>query len=159
MFRSIMLAGVLFSASAAPAIAQEFYATQIVERAVITGEDADGTAIVEFQEAERVQPGDALLYKLSYTNGTPDAIENASLVMAVPAEVTYNENSASGDNTSVAFSTDGGQSFAPRGELTISSDGTRRPATSEDITHIRWSFSGQIVPGAVGEVTYGAVVR
>jgi len=159
MFRSILLAGALCSAAILPAFAQEFTATQIVERAVITGEDADGSAIVEFQEADRVQPGDALLYKLNYTNGTADAIENAKLVMAVPSEVIYNENSAAGDNASVAFSTDGGQSFAPRGELTVSSEGNRRAATSEDITHIRWSFTGQIVPGEVGEVTYSAVVR
>ncbi len=159
MFRSVLLAGALFGASQMPALAQEFTATQIVERAVITGEDANGLAIIEFETAERVQPGDALVYKLNYTNASADTIDNAKLVMAVPDEVTYNENSAAGENTSVAFSTDGGQSFAPRGALTVSSDGDLRAATSEDITHIRWSFSGQIVPGEIGEVRYGAVVR
>ena len=159
MIRSILLAGALLSAAMTPALAQEFTATQLVERAVTTGEDADGNAIIAFEKADRVQPGDALLYKLNYTNGTTDTIENAKLVMAVPAEVTYNENSAAGENTSVAFSTDGGQSFSPRGELTVSSDGTVRAASSEDITHIRWTFSGQIAAGQTGEVGYGAVVR
>lgn len=159
MIRSILLAGTLIGASFTPAYAQEFTATQIVERAVVTGEADDGSAIVDFEEAERVQPGDALIYSLNFNNGSVDTIENANLVMAVPTEVTYNENSAFGDDASVAFSTDGGRSFAPRGELTVSSDGSLRAASSEDITHIRWSFSGIITPGTTGEVGYGAVVR
>ena len=159
MYRCILLAGALLSASTLSALGQEFTASQLVERAVITGQAPDGTAIVEFERADRVQPGDALVYKLNYTNGTADTIQNAKLVMAVPAEVIYNENSAAGENTSVAFSTDGGQSFFPRGELTVSSDGAPRAATSDDITHIRWSFSGEIVAGEAGTVTYGAVVR
>jgi len=159
MIRSILLAGAMFGATLAPAMAQEFTAVQIVERAVVTGENEDGSAIVEYEKAERVTPGDALLYSLNFENGSPDAIENANLVMAVPAEVTYNENSAFGDNSSVDFSTDGGQSFAPRGALTVSADGNERAASSEDITHIRWSFSGTITPGSAGDVGYGAVVR
>ncbi len=159
MARSILLLGVLLASTLAPAIAQEFTAVQIVERAVVTGENPDGSAIVTYEQADRVTPGDALLYSLNFENGSADTIENASLVMAVPAEVTYNENSAFGENAAVDFSTDNGQSFAPRGALTVSADGNERAASSEDITHIRWSFSGTIVPGAAGDVGYGAVVR
>ena len=159
MIRSILLAGTLIGVSLTPALAQEFTATQIVERAVVTGQAEDGTAIIEFEQADRLQPGDALQYSLNFANGSPDEIENANLVIPVPTEVTYNENSAFGDNASVAFSTDGGQSFAPRGELTVTSDGQRRTASSEDITHIRWTFTGTITPGETGEVGYGAIVR
>lgn len=158
MLRSILLAGALIGASLTPALAQDFTATQLVER-MITDENDDGTVTVTFEEADRVQPGDALVYSLNFDNGSADTIENANLVMAVPEEVTYSENSAEGDDTSVAFSTDGGQSYAPRGELTVSSNGAFRSASSEDITHIRWTFTGKIIPGATGEVGYSAVVR
>lgn len=160
MIRSILILSLLLPGLAASAFAQEFTAVQTIEKMVRTQQE-DGTVDVSFSSAERVLPGEDLFYQLAYDNGSEDEAENVSLVMAVPSEVVYSENSVtSGDmDTSIAFSTDGGVSYAPRGELTVSQDGNPRPAVSEDITHIRWNFNDPVAPGAAGSVGFSAVVR
>jgi len=121
----------------------------------------DGTVTVDLVKADRVLPGHNLYYQLAYDNPTTETVEDVNLVMNVPPEVTYEENSVdvSGKNVTVAFSTDGGQSFSPRGELKVSIGGQPRAAVSEDITNIRWTFVDPIAPNSEGTVGFKAVVR
>jgi len=160
MIRSTLIAAVMLGTAYSPVFAQDFTAVSSIDR-MITTENEDGTVTVEFEKADRVAPGEDLYYHLKYNNASPDKIEDASLVMNVPPEVTYSENSAdiSGQNVIVSFSTDGGVTFAPRGELKVTVGGQLRSAVSEDITSIRWTFVDPIAPSTQGEVGFKAVVR
>jgi len=160
MIRSTLIAATLLAGASMPAFAQEFTAVQTIEKMTRIQQE-DGTVSVEFSAADRVVPGEDLYYQLTYDNATSDDADNVSLVMAVPAEVVYSENSVVSEdaNASIAFSTDGGGSYAPRGELTVSQDGEPRPAVSQDITHIRWTFNEPIAAGNQGAVGFSAVVR
>ena len=160
MLRSVLLATIILGASYTPVFAQEFTAVSTIERMIST-ENADGTVTVEFIKADRVTPGENLYYQLAYNNASPENIEDASLVMNVPQEVIYSEHSADieGKDVQVAFSTDGGQTYAPRGELKVTVGGQPRAAGSEDITNIRWTFNEPIAPGSEGLVGFTAVVR
>ena len=160
MFRSTIIAALMLGSVALPAMAQEFTAVSTIDR-IVTTQAEDGSVRLDYVEAQRVTPGENLLYKLTYDNASEDAADNVSLVMNVPAEVIYSENSAKAGATTavIAFSTDDGVSFAPRGALTVSVGGEPRPASSEDITNIRLTFPEAITPGSVGTVSFEAVVR
>ena len=160
MLRSTLIAVCLLGSVTGAAMAQEFTAVSTIDRMVET-QNEDGTVSVTFLSADRVTPGENLYYRLSYDNPTAEMVENVNLVMNVPSEVTYSENSVNvnGQNIIVAFSTDGGQSFSPRGDLQVSANGQPRAAVSEDITNIRWTFVDPILPNTEGEIGFKAVVR
>ncbi|MEL7453513.1 MAG: hypothetical protein AAGJ50_09105 [Pseudomonadota bacterium] len=158
MIRHLFLASAALAMVTTAAQADEFRATQTVQK-VVSIEREDGSTDVDYITADQVQPGEALIYRLDYSNESAAAAENVALVMAVPAEVTYSENSASSEAAAVTFSTDGGQSFAPRSELLTGAGSEQRQAVAEDITHIQWAFTDPIPVGAEGEVMYEAVVR
>lgn len=140
------------------AFADGLVATQSVER-VIVETSADGKETVRFGPADRVSPGDEVFYNLDFTNQSAEAATNVQLVMPVPTEVAYIENSATGEGADIAFSIDGGKTFSQRGALKVSIDGQERLAKAEQITHIRWTFDSEIAPGAKGGVGYLAVLK
>lgn len=160
MLRSVILSTALLGASCLPAFAQDFTAVQTINK-MVDVESADGEASSELVTVSSAAPGETIFYALNYENGTDEAADNVKLVMAVPAEVTYLENTATqGDLVAaVAYSTDNGTSFAPRGELTVTLDGVEQAADSEDITHVRWAFQQPIAAGENGSVGFQAVVR
>ena len=170
MLRKLIITGAALALTALPAIAENFTATSTIDKAVIVT-NVDGSTTTTFVKADRVLPGDKLFYKITYENSAKEAVDDVSLVMKVPAEVTFSENSArysigaekqtliAESGVSVAFSTDGGVSFAPRGDLKVSVAGQDRSAVSEDITTVRFVFEEPIPSGAAGSVSFSAIVR
>ncbi len=158
MLKYALLALSAAAAIGMPAFATGLSASQTVERVVKT-EAADGTISVKLEPATEVIPGEELVYSINFTNDSKAAADNIVLTMPVPAEVSYIENSATNTGASVAFSVDGGQSFAPRGDLKVSVAGEERDALSEDITHIRWTFTEPVGAGQSGELVYRAVLK
>lgn len=145
--------------SLAPSAAADgLVATQSVERVIVETAE-DGTETVRFGPADTVAPGDEVFYNLDFSNQSDEAAANVQLVMPVPSAVAYIENSATGDGSEIAFSADGGKTFSQRGQLKVSIDGEERLAKASQITHIRWSFSDDIAPGASGDVGYLAVLK
>ena len=158
MKRFAIFALAALTALAPSALADGLVATQSVER-VIVEKSADGKETVRFGPADRVAPGDEVFYNLDFINDSSDPATNVKLVMPVPTEVAYVENSATGEGAEIAFSIDGGKTFTQRGALTVSIDGEERLAKADQITHIRWSYSEDIAPGAKGGVGYLAVLK
>lgn len=142
----------------APAFATSLQATQLVEVAQIVA-DEDGNELRAFTEATEIAPGDELRYRLSYDNQGENAAVDVNLVMPVPAEIDFIEGSAVTNGTKVAYSVDNGTSFADRGSLRVLIDGEERIATSEDITHVRWTFTEAIEAGETGEVSFRGVLQ
>jgi uncharacterized repeat protein (TIGR01451 family) len=108
--------------------------------------------------AERVTPGETVVYTLNYANKGAEAVSDIVLVMPVPREVSFVEGSTTGDG-SVAFSADGGASYVARGRLTVTENGETRPARGDEITHVRWTMTEPAAAGASGAVSFRAVVR
>jgi len=110
--------------------------------------------------ATRVVPGAEVIYTNTYANVGNEPADAIKITNPVPEYMDYIEGSASGDNTTVSFSVDGGNSFAPAEELTITTeDGSQRAAMAADYTHIRWSLSDEIAPGSGGTVQFSAAVE
>jgi len=158
MIRPALFALSMLTAFTPAAFASGLVATQSVER-VIVEEGADGKEAVRFEKADRVSPGDEVFYNLDFRNEGAEPAVNVQLVMPVPSEVAYVENSATGDGADVAFSIDNGRTFAQRGSLSITVDGEKRLAKADQITHIRWTFDDEIAPNADGGVGYLAVLK
>lgn len=157
MIRAALFALSLTTAFVAPVHASGLTAEQSVLKIVETV-DESGETVTNLVPADKVAPGDTVVYALEYANGASDPADNVKLTMPVPAEVSYLENSATTDGVSVSFSADGGERFASRGDLTVSVDGEPREALSGDITHVRWVFEEPIAGGATGKVSYRAVL-
>ena len=158
MIRHALYALSMMTAFVAPAYASGLTATQSVQRMVVT-EDTNGSEKVAFVAAETVAPGDRVFFSIDYVNDNDTPAANVQFVMPVPVEIAYVENSATGSGANVAFSADGGKTFAPRGELSITVDGQARMALAEEISHIRWTFSGDIAAGAIGDVGYLGLLK
>jgi uncharacterized repeat protein (TIGR01451 family) len=133
-------------------------ARQIVEKEVVV-RAANGTETVKRQTADKVTPGETVIYSIKYKNDSADAASDIVLVMPVPKAVAYVEGSVSGDDTGVAFSADGGKTYVARGRLTVEEGGSSRPARGDEITHIRWTLSSPVPANGEGEVSYKAILR
>ena len=141
LFCTLMLGVATFSTSAVA-----LTATQTVEREVII-RHADGTQTVTLERADKVIPGDKVVYSLNYFNDEAEPAENIILVMPIPNEVKYLDGSAELDSVKTTYSVDAGQTYADRAELRVTlTNGTSRVASADDITHIRWAVTTAIAP-------------
>lgn len=147
----------LLQFAALPAIAA-MTAKQVVEKEVVV-RAANGAETVKRQPADKVTPGETVIYSIKYRNDSGEAASDIVLVMPVPKEVAYVEGSVSGDDTSVAFSADGGKTYVARGRLTVEEGGSTRPARGDEITHIRWTLAAPVPAKGEGEVSYKAILR
>jgi len=154
-FVAILAAGSILAA--APAAAS-MMAVQTVEKEVIVI-DKDGKEKIVRKKADRVKPGEAVIYTLKFDNRDTAPAEGIVLVMPVPKDVTYVEGSVAGVPASVTFSADGGETYVARGRLTVTQNGEARAATNSDITHIRWTLAGPVAPMTGGEVSFRGVLR
>ncbi|MEL6385910.1 MAG: hypothetical protein AAFR00_01045 [Pseudomonadota bacterium] len=158
MLRAAFTAASILAIAASPAFATGLIAEQSVLKVVEVTNPA-GEVETELVTADLVAPGETVQYGLTYQNSGPEPVEDVVLTMPVPDSLRYIEDSAAQPGTDVSFSVDGGETFAQRSSLTVLADGEIVPATSNDITHIRWAFNEPISTGAEGAVSFQAVLR
>ena len=111
-------------------------------------EKPNGEVELRRAPAEKVVPGDDVIYTITATNVADVAVGDVVISDPVPAHMEYRDGSALGSDTEIRFSVDGGQSFDAPGALrVVEDDGTVRTATAQDYTHIRWKFTKDLTPG------------
>jgi uncharacterized repeat protein (TIGR01451 family) len=117
--------------------------------------DAEGKERVALVEPTAIVPGDRLVFGTDFANNGTDTVTNFVVTNPLPAAVRL----APDADAALEVSVDGGKTFGALAALTItSSDGTTRPATHADVTHVRWVLAS-IDPGASGRLTYPAIIR
>lgn len=100
-----------------------------------------------------VVPGDRLLFSTSYANNGKAAADNFVVTNPLPAAVRLAEDGE------FDVSVDGGKTYAPLADLTVSDGGPApRAAEPRDVTHIRWTLAS-VPAGATGTVSYYGIVR
>ncbi|MGB7408098.1 MAG: hypothetical protein WA908_06290, partial [Pontixanthobacter sp.] len=115
--------------------------------------EENGTSTTNLVEPAQVVPGDRLLFVTEYENTTGQDVDDFVVNNPLPEAVMLAEN---GD---FDVSVDGGKLFAPLSNLSVTNNaGERAPASTEDVTHIRWTFD-RLSPGAKGSLQYFAVIR
>ncbi len=158
MYRKLFCA-LLLGVTILPISALALTATQTVEREIIV-RNADGSQTVTLVPADKVTPGDKVVYALNYFNDADEEAENIVLVMPIPNEVVYLDGSAELERVNTTYSVDSGQSFAKRANLqVILADGTSRQANTEDITHIRWAVRDPVAPKTGGRLSFSGKLK
>jgi uncharacterized repeat protein (TIGR01451 family) len=110
--------------------------------------------------AVKVAPGGEVTYVITYRNVGDKPAEKAVITNPVPKELSYQGGSASGARSNFEVSVDGGHTFGPLPSLKIAGPGGKlRPATSADVTHLRWTLAKAVPPGKEGTVSYKAVLK
>jgi hypothetical protein len=112
------------------------------------------------QPADRVVPGDEVIYTLEIRSLTAMAQPPPTVDYPIPEHMRYVADSAVGAGAVVSYSIDGGRSFARPEELFVASeDGQKRPATAEDYTHIRWRLKHTLKGKSVAFARFRAIVK
>lgn len=124
-----------------------------VERQVTA---ADGKQTIVREDPKLVVPGEKLLFVLNYKNEGADPAENFVVTNPIPSSVTFVASGAPGAD----YSVDGGKSWGPLASLKVkAADGSLRPASAGDVTHVRWVFAKAIPVGGAGSLSFRGVVR
>lgn len=150
IFAIIALAAPMYGAFASDVALES---TVLVERSV---QQPDGTISMTLEEPARVVPGDNLLFVLDYHNEGNAPAANFRVVNPLPDAVAFRDT----NNAGAEFSIDGGEHWGALAALTVTeADGTSRPATGDDVTHVRWILDQAIPAGGTGQITFRGTVR
>jgi uncharacterized repeat protein (TIGR01451 family) len=157
MYRSIIcngLAAFIAVSSAIPAGAQS-PTDSIVIRAIAEMESGG-----KLKAADRVVPGDRLIYTLEVSNAGATTVPAPTVTYPIPAHMWYVANSAVGPATDVSYSIDGGRSFDSAENLQVkTANGELRPAVAADYTHIRWQLNKSLKGKSVAFLRFRTIVK
>lgn len=150
---------ILVSAGTHPAWSQEKGTVELKAVAEMEVEviNDDGQTEIQLIPAAKVVPGDVVIYTIHYTNNGTEPAENFVITNPIPEHMIYMPASAGGENSEIAFSVDGGDSYDTPENLTITdSQGKQRAAKVSDYTHIRWAMNEPVAPEQTGHVNFKA---
>jgi uncharacterized repeat protein (TIGR01451 family) len=119
------------------------------------------------QTAERVVPGDVLIYTVEVRNTGRYAVDSAIVVQPIPNHTLYVADSAVGPGVEVDYSIDGGRSFDKPENLkssklaaAVAPDAADAPlAIAAEYTHIRWRLHNRLKPNSIAYVRFRAQVK
>src|SRR5690606_35101722 len=114
-----------------------------------------GNGELRLEEARSVVPGDTLRFTTRFRNESASPVRDFVIVNPVPKDLLLSDEGGAQTEVSV----DGGHHWGRLPELVVvTANNKERPATAEDITHMRWTFE-EIPPGETGQVQFSAAVR
>lgn len=118
--------------------------------------DAAGRKSTVLAPPKMVTPGDRLVFVLNYRNAGTAPATDFTVTNPIPAAVVYADQASAGAQVSV----DGGKAWGTLSTLTVAgANGTRRAATTADVTHVRWTLKRPIAAGQGGKLQFAGVVR
>jgi uncharacterized repeat protein (TIGR01451 family) len=120
----------------------------------------DGRETVKLAPADRVVPGDHVIYTLEVRNIGAAALHAPTVTHPIPAHMAYVANSATGPGAEVSYSVDGGNTFdRPENLHMVDAEGDLREAKPQDYTHIRWKLKNTLKSNSVAFTRFRAVVK
>ena len=158
-----VLSGTVLTLLAAAAAVGQAPENPLAIRAIAEVESrsrAAGREIVKLIPADRVVPGDRVIYTLEVRNTAATALDAPIVTHPVPEHMRYVADSAVGPRAEVSYSVDGGHSFARPENLKVPGvDGRLRPAVAADYTDIRWQLKHSLKANSVAFVRFRALVK
>lgn len=113
---------------------------------------ADGTTRISLVPAKRAVPGDRVVVVLAYRNTGAQPLGDLVLDNPVPAGTAY--RAAEDGSPAPELSVDG-RRYGALAQLAAGD----RPATADDVTHVRWRLAKPLAPGASGRLAFRAVLK
>ncbi len=121
----------------------------------ITG--ADGSKTMERVPAEKVIPGDLVIYTITYTNKGDKPAENLVVKNPIPEHMKYVDGSAAGENSAITYSVNNGKTYDVPEKLTVKdAKGNTVKVKPSDYTNIRWTLTKPVAPESSGTVSFKA---
>jgi uncharacterized repeat protein (TIGR01451 family) len=156
------LTGAFLALVAAQATAQEkgcILLKTVAEIEQVTT-DERGEQSTRLVAAEKIVPGNEVIYTVSATNICDQPAHNVVIDNPVPQHMDYIGGTAIGPGTEVSFSVDGGLNFGKPDALKVAAaDGTPRQAEPREYTNIRWVMRNPLKPGAVAFARFRAILE
>ncbi len=157
---AIVLATLGFSAGALAQSSEGKIELTSVAEVEVEIEKENGEIELRRVPAKKILPGNEVIYTITATNVSGVPVGDVVITDPVPEHMKYREGTAIGRGTEIAFSVDQGSSYDVASRLkVVDADGTVRPATPEDYTHIRWKFTQELTPGTSQWVRFGATLQ
>jgi len=123
----------------------------------VTTTNPAGEEVTTLVRAEKVVPGDEVIYQIHYVNRGAEPADDVVITNPIPAHMVFTSVGPSPRNAVVEMSADGGTAFGEPGRITVAdAGGGERPANASDFTHVRWTFGDPLEPGAEGSVSFRA---
>ena len=120
----------------------------------------DGREILKLAPANRLVPGDEVIYTLEVRNIGGVPVRAPEVTYPVPLHSVYVADSATGPGAEVSYSADGGDSFDRPENLHVrGSDGRARLARPDEYTHIRWKMRSTLKPRSVAFARFRTLVK
>jgi len=117
--------------------------------------EKDGKKVQKKIPAVKVLPGKTIYYTTEFKNISKKSVDGINIINPIPKLTRYIHKSASGENTSITFSIDGGKTWGRSDKLMKKGkDGKKYPAKASDYTHIRWKHQGPLQSGKTGKATF-----
>jgi uncharacterized repeat protein (TIGR01451 family) len=128
---------------------------EVETRAMREGRDG-----VRLMPANRVVPGDQVIYTLEIRNPGRTPVRDPVITYGVPSHMMYVADSATGPGAEVRYSVDDGRTFDLPENLRVNdADGHFRPAKADEYTHIRWKLRNTLKSKSVAFARFRATVR
>jgi uncharacterized repeat protein (TIGR01451 family) len=143
-------------AGAAPLAAQSQEPKPLIISAINKTAESAKAAGKERKDGAVARPGDVLGYSLAFTNRTSGRVNHVQFVDPLPKGLVYRTGSARADKAvRIEYSIDSGKNWAVEPKVVVMENGRRvvKPAPREAYSHIRWTVSEPLAPGA--QVTAG----
>jgi len=123
---------------------------------------AGGKQIKKKIEAKKFQPGEEIIYTLSYSNSGSEAAKDVIISDPIPEGTAYLPGSAS-ESGDLTFSIDHGKTFKKPTLLTYeikdkAGKMEKKVATAEEYTDIRWTIA-TVNAGSKGSVSFKVKVK
>jgi uncharacterized repeat protein (TIGR01451 family) len=131
----------------------------VVAETLLESRNAAGEIERRMVPVQVLHEGEEIFYTLRIRNVTGAPITDAVVVWPVPPDTRYIPNSAAGPGAEIAFSVDGGQTYAAPNALSVTRNGSARDATAADYTDIRWHLRYPLASGAVALARFRAIFR
>jgi len=134
--KNTILAALIASAAAMPALADTTVRLEVFDRTEVIADT--GETEVVYAPIETAVPGDRVTYRITLTNTDDTPATSVSMTLPVDPSILIEPLSISGGAAIEAlFSIDGGEQFASFSELVVETETGLRPATPDDLTHMR----------------------
>jgi uncharacterized repeat protein (TIGR01451 family) len=155
---SALLASCAVLAARGQAVSQPIAVKAIAE--VETRTSRNGRDAIKLVPADRLVPGDQVVYTVEIRNTGSVTVPNPSVPYPIPDHVRYLADSAVGPGAEVSFSIDGGRTFDRPENLKVAGPAGRLvPATAADYTHIRWQLKHSLKGNSVAFARFRAIVK
>ena len=127
LIRAAALMLAMTGTTALQANAQGSIALKTVAEKEVQVLNANGVKERRLVPAEKVVPGEEVIYTIFFTNVGGQPTDNVVITDPIPANTRYKDGSAFGPGTEISFSVDGARYDRPENLRVVGADGRERP--------------------------------